>query len=1364
MKTIKRLVAVALAVLMLLGSMSVFATAWDVNADDGKTLSITTKIFRQVDGEWIETEKVKQGEEVRARIYLNTDYYTNSGNLLFFYNDDFFTDSFGTKTQTITVNPYYANRPYGITGSFVGEESSSVEQHMVGYGKITADFAATHKFVLIEYSFYSGAANQKISDSQWLFEIPLTVRTDAADGTGTGDFFAVEETTRSTSFQKGRINVPKGPYDGTVATITSMSSWDATLNYESQPVTLFDNMVSASFDAGLGEFSNKESTYYVEGDAGDPLEVENPTRMNFKFVGWKVKDADDSTAAEVTAYPAASTEYEAVWASTTGSDETLTFITKIYRQDAETGEWIYTDRVKPGEQVKARLFIDTSYFTNAGDIILFYDKDFFTDSYDYNWKEDLLVNDDPESSAAINGVDGDFAKISSTNYIVTDLVSNGYITQDFADTHEAITVRYQFNPSQSKMISGDEWFIEFDLKVLDTASGEGEFFVEENTIMNSGDGVKAHINIPLGKEGGTKEETTSMFLWDVNATVKSYPVTINSSITLQANGGEFDAENASSYLIEGVIGDAVDYSAVPELTRTGYTFQGWVDASIENPTEADIIDLPAEIPYDDEVYKAYWTDDVEITFVLNNNESNVNLTATAGEPFVVPDAPSLEGHRFIGWTTDASYNTVTGLPDVYPAEDTVYYAVFDSMTYKVNYYVLNDETKRFDLVTEGFVSYGDAISTVPASYKVPEGYTLSKPYADVTLSTEFAADTTMPANDVNIYFNLTAGTYDAVFMVDGEEYARIPTVYETPVDAPADPEKEGFVFAGWEPYVGIMDEEGKTYVAIWEPVEYTVTWIVDGEIYDEFAIEFGGEMESPAEPDKEGYEFLGWNENEAATEEGTVLETMPANDLTYYAIFKINQYTITFVNDDNTILETLTQDYGTEVTAPDAGEKTGYTFDGWVDAEGKKAEVPETMPAEDSVLKASWKVNEYTVTWVFDNGTADQVDTYDYNEAIVEPAVPTKVGHTFKEWSPAVEANMPAMNLTYTAVWTVDKHDAIFNSNDGKWADGSTTQTVSTEYGAEIVAPEDPERQGYEFGGWATPDAPETPVTDFGKMDDDGAEFVAIWIKTDFTVTFYDYKPAEGGPNAPTVKYSYASSTYQFGDSIAFPVDPSIDHYVFLGWSETEGDRTNLITSADAITMPASDYELFAVYEKVKVMLVPKNDTCTTIIDRAGGTVDDYTADSQWYVYGLEEFLTSTKLLDKYVDVTGDGRIELVYVENGMGSTWAPYTGTGTIINVYDRNGTEETSDDVLVESFRIIIFGDVNGDSCAQAIDASYVFDEAAGLTTWSNPRAKNYAPYLVKAADITGEGFVDAIDGSYIGDHTIGVVRIDQVTGRLK
>ena len=833
MKTMKRLVAIALAFLMILGSFSMGAYAWDANTDDGKTLSITTKIFRLVDGVWTETEKVKQGEEVRARIYLDTDYYTNSGELLFFYNNDFFTDSFGSIKNNVTVNPYYSVLPYEISGTFVGQESNATaESLMVGYGKITADFADKHNFVCISYKF-GGNTNQMLSDSNWLFEIPLTVK---ADATGTGDFFAVEETTRSTSFKRGYINVPKGPYDGTIATITGMSNWDATLNYDSQPVSIFDNFVAVSFDTGLGSFADKSTLFNAEGDANDKLDIPTPVRANYKFVGWKLKGADDSTAVEITKFPAASGEYEAVWKSTTASDEELTFITKIYRQDSVTGEWIETKKVAPGEKVKARLFVDTSYFTNSGSIIVFYDGDFFTDEYTRNNRPITLVtNPSATSSAVINGVEGQFTPLTADNYALQDLVDYGYVTQDFVDEHPAFTIRYEFtaedaeSPTNSK-ISGDEWFAEFDLTVLgsdELGDTMGDFFVVDKTIKRPGDGKYAYINIPRGEEGGTREDTESMHIWEVNATIDSTPVYINSSITLDANGGAFDAADTSSYVIEGVIGDTVDYSAVPALDREGFTFKGWVDASIENPTEDDVVDLPAEMPYDDVTYKALWISKVQIKFDINGTEIVKNVTP--GDPFEAPEVPEMEGNMFIGWADTQNREMPIVLPSVYPAVNEDYYAIFNARSYNVNYYVLDPVTSRFDLVSFGSVTYGDKIVTVPGQYAAPEGYALSKAYADVGLTTEFAAGQTMPASEVNLYFYLEEVVYDAVFMVDGVEYARVPVLYGSDVIAPEDPTKEGYDFAGWDPFVGTMDQAGIVYEANWTPAEYTVTWVVNGE-------------------------------------------------------------------------------------------------------------------------------------------------------------------------------------------------------------------------------------------------------------------------------------------------------------------------------------------------------------------------------------------------------------------------------------------------------------------------------------------------------------------------------------------------------
>lgn len=67
---------------------------------------------------------------------------------------------------------------------------------------------------------------------------------------------------------------------------------------------------------------------------------------------------------------------------------------------------------------------------------------------------------------------------------------------------------------------------------------------------------------------------------------------------------------------------------------------------------------------------------------------------------------------------------------------------------------------------------------------------------------------------------------------------------------------------------------------------------------------------------------------------------MPAENITVKAQWKINQYTITFDTNGGSDIAPITQDYGTEITAPDNPTRKGYTFKGW------DKEIPETMPAE----------------------------------------------------------------------------------------------------------------------------------------------------------------------------------------------------------------------------------------------------------------------------------------------------------------------------------------------------------------------------------------------------------------------------------
>ncbi len=151
---------------------------------------------------------------------------------------------------------------------------------------------------------------------------------------------------------------------------------------------------------------------------------------------------------------------------------------------------------------------------------------------------------------------------------------------------------------------------------------------------------------------------------------------------------------------------------------------------------------------------------------------------------------------------------------------------------------------------------------------------------------------------------------------------------------------------------------------------------------------------------------------------------------------------------------------------------------------------------------------------------------------------------------------------------------------------------------------------------------------------------------------------------------------------------------------------------------------------------------------------DDYNG---WVVYGLKENLTAKSLFSDFVTVQGDG---YAVVTPSSGNI----AGTGSVIKVYDRNGTETTDDDTFVEQFYVIIYGDNNGDGFITREDAKITYDEAAGLTHWSNIGFNggiDYSAPKTRASSLAHLGAADAISASIMEDYYYQLLKIDQVTG---
>ncbi|MBR5846587.1 MAG: InlB B-repeat-containing protein [Bacteroidaceae bacterium] len=462
------------------------------------------------------------------------------------------------------------------------------------------------------------------------------------------------------------------------------------------------------------------------------------------------------------------------------------------------------------------------------------------------------------------------------------------------------------------------------------------------------------------------------------------------------------------------------------------------------------------------------------------------IEKTIGETIATESVPVKEGYTFSGWSK---------APDVMPAEDVTIYGSFAVNKYLVTFKI-GDE-----VIASDSLEYGVTIVAPEAPEK--EGYTFNA-WENMPQ--------TVPANDVVIKGLYTANEYLLAFVIDGALYEMHKVKCDEKIEAFETEEREGYTFI-WENWIDKMPAKDYTIRGKYVPNKYGITYIVDGETIQNDSVEYGTVIVLPGEPIKEGYTFSGWSE---------APETMPAEDVTISGFFTVNKYLVTFVIDDE-VIASDSLEYGASIVAPIAPEKEGHTFNGW-------GEVAETVPAEDVTYYGSYSVNSYLLTYVVDGETV-QSDSVAYGSTIVALEEPTKEGHTFSGWSEIPET-MPAEDVTISGFFTVNKYLVTFVIDD------EVIASDSLEYGASIVAPIAPEKEGHTFNGWGevAETVPAEDITYYGS----------------YSVNSYLLSYVVDGE---TVQ----SDSVAYGSTIVALEEPTKEGHTFSGWGEVPE------------TMPAED-------------------------------------------------------------------------------------------------------------------------------------------------------------------------------------------------
>ena len=466
------------------------------------------------------------------------------------------------------------------------------------------------------------------------------------------------------------------------------------------------------------------------------------------------------------------------------------------------------------------------------------------------------------------------------------------------------------------------------------------------------------------------------------------------TVTLHANGGTINNGNVTEY----TYGVGATLPTADDMTYTGYTFKGWYDN--ENLTGSPVTAIGGTETGNKEYWAKWEINQYTITFDTNGGSEIAPITQDYGTAITTPADPTRKGYTFKGWDKE--------IPKTMPAENMTVKAQWE-----INQYAITFDTNGGSEIAPITQDYGTKITT-PAD-PTRKGYTFKGWDKEIPK--------TMPAENMTVKAQWEINQYAITFDTNGgSEIAPITQDYGTKITTPADPTRKGYTFKGWDKEIPkTMPAENMTVKAQWEINQYAITFDTNGgsEIAP-ITQDYGTAITAPADPTRKGYTFKGWDKE--------IPETMPAENITVKAQWEINQYTIAFDTNGGSEIAPITQDYGTEITAPDNPTREGYTFIGW------DRDIPVTMPAENITVTAQWEINRYTITFDTAGGSEIAPITQDYGTNITAPADPTREGYTFIGWDMEIPTTMPAENITVTAQWKdSEKPTGEIKINENSW-------------------------------------------------------------------------------------------------------------------------------------------------------------------------------------------------------------------------------------------------------------------------------------------------------------------------------------------
>ena len=808
-------------------------------------------------------------------------------------------------------------------------------------------------------------------------------------------------------------------------------------------------------------------------------------------------------------------------------------------------------------------------------------------------------------------------------------------------------------------------------------------------------------------------------------TLKVSSITLNSTGTEITNIGECSIGSTSSAGVStGTYYRDISQTITAKAAPTGYNFIGWYEGS-------NLISSSLQVSVTMSANRTLIAKYQIKSYVVNavSDDTTKGIVSPAGQTVEHGKNATVTASRKTGYKFDGWYNGSTKVTSTNPYT----FAPTANITLTAKWAINTvSDTIKISPSGGGTVSpnpvTGQENTAISTTATPATGYNFKHwRYNDSSASGGYSESTTNPLKitvtgkrDVTAVFELKS--YTVTWNANGGTVSPASvskthgsTLGTLPTPTRAATAEYSYTFAGW-----FTAASGGTQISSTTTVTGNVTyyahWTATKRSYTATFNGNGGSTPSPSSITKEynaalgtlptcsrtGYTFLGWY---TASSGGTKISTttVVTKDITYYAQWSINSYTLTFNPNGGTVTPTskdleYNSAYGTLPTPTRASDaQYTYTFAGWYTAAtgGTQVTAATKMAAKDTTVYAHWTSNtrSYTVSYQTTYGTLNRTSqSIAYNSkgscTLTMPDNTAEFTYTFVGWYTAANGGgtkvgseltleTPAIKgtVTYYAYVTrsTKSYTHTFNANGGGTVNPATiTKAYNTALGTLPTV----SRTGYTFVGWFDTSAASggTQATTTTKVTGTKTWY-ARWSINSYTFTFD--KNGGNTPSATTITKEYNTAVGTL-PTCTRNADNTYT-YAFAGWFDTSASSggTQLTTTTKVISNKTWYARWTPTYKNYTVTWdgnggTPSKSSSSFHYNDALGTLP--TATRTGYTFkGWSTSKTGTVNVSTTTKVTANVTYYAVWTINSYTWTFDANGGTGDTTKTLNYNATLST-------------------------------------------------------------------------------------------